>query len=524
MDVRFAAGRAWVYGAPGLYGSAGPGEPSLPVLGAEVLKLDEAEAEPWLLAVKPSGEGGYVLDGAGELLEFHLDAAKADSPARYQRVDRRTYALELLDEKHWALATRESRNIVVRTGLPGAENVRLKSPRSVDKTPWPEGLLWEDADDVPYTRRKRFSETPDRLRLRAFRGSVALADADAGIVGLWQDGNHHWTWISRVPIGEDARLEAWPFGGDAGTTPAGAVAHLSLASKKGRDVLLQLDGEGLIVATKEVGAVQAAVADGTHVYFVRDGGLHRWAPATQDPEQLLDTGSLGMPTTTEATSASASASASAKALLRIAGDRLLYSEGTDVSWLHREDGGWKVSAIEPPGRPPAKKARLAKPKKRRLKGEPRLQLDGSIDPEPWVGHVGDLSVEVPVVNMGGPADGLTIEVAGPALGTLYEATTVEVRSAGWRGAIELPLERGRATLDKSIAAGVEIPDPPKSIARKKSDAKQWRWEQIPDDARICVKVRGRAIKKGQSLLTIRIGLHDLGRAGSVLRGQSLTIE
>jgi len=495
MDIRFAAGHAWIYGSAGLYRCAGPGKESVPILGREVLQL-EGEARPWLLGVKPSGSGGYLLDGEGRLLSF---MAPEDGPARYKVVDRRAYALEILDEKHWALATRESRNVVVRTGLPGAENARLKSPRTVDKTPWPEGLLWDDPDDIPYTRKKRFSETPDRLHLHARGEALALADSDAGVLARWSSGNTHWELVTRVPIREGATLEAWPLGD-------GLTAHLALDDGA---VLLHLDAAGEVLAHVEVDAIHAAVADAEHVYLLTGNELRRWTPGGELETLLAD---------------DALKERGPAPRLRLGAEgRLLYGAADEAVFLDDEGGDWRATAIEPPEEPPEEKAKLAKPKKRRLKGEPRLQLDGSVEPESWEGDVGELALEVAVVNMGGPAEGLTIEVGGPARSSLFETDHVEVRGAGWKKPKKLELKGSSASIDEPIPAGVEIPDPPKSVARKKSDAKQWRWDQIPDDARLRVILRGEAKKKGQALLTVRIGLAGQGRAGSVLRGQSLTI-
>ena len=497
MDIRFAAGHAWVYGSEGLYRCASPGEPSVPVLGREVLQLP-VDAPPWLLGVKPSGQGGYLLDGEGRLLAFTIPQAGA---TRYEVVDRRTYALEILDEKHWALATRESRNVVVRTGLPGAENGRLKSPRTVDKAAWPAGLLWADADDIPYTRRKRFSETPDRLKLRAVGTGLALADADAGVIARWNEGQTHFHTVTRLPIRDDAYLEAWP-------TREGDGLLAMLVLDEGT-VLLEIDGEGNVREHAEVAPAIAAASDGQSVFFLDGEGLHRWAPSAA-PERLV--GSEGF-----------ARGGGAPQLCFGDDGLLLYGDGERGSWLHRAKEGWSVTPIDPPEEPPEKRAKLAQPKKRRLKGEPRLQLDGSVEPESWEGQLGELCLEVPVVNMGGPATGLTIEVSGPARGKLFETDHVEIRGAGWKKPQRLELAGGKATLEAKIPAGVEVPEPPKSVARKKSDAKQWRWDQIPDDARLCIALRGEAKQAGQALLTVRIGLHGLGRAGSVLRGQSLTI-
>lgn len=464
------------------------------MLGREVLQLG-GEARPWLLGVKPSGSGGYLLDGEGRLLSFMVGA----KGARYKVVERRTYALEILDEKHWALATRESRNVVVRTGLPGAENARLKSPRTVDKTPWPDGLLWDDPDAIPYTRRKRFSETPDRLRMHARGPALALADSDAGVLARWSEGNTNWELVTRVPIRKGATLEAWPLG-------EGLTAHLALDDGA---VLLHLDAAGEVLAHVEVDAIHAAVADESCVYLLAGDELRRWTPGGS-LETLLKDESLN--------------ERGDSPRLRLSGEgQLLYGAADAAVWLHTDGGDWSATAIDPPDEPPEVKAKLAKPKKRRLKGEPRLQLDGSVDPQSWEGQVGPLDLEVAVVNMGGPAEGLTIEVGGPARGSLWETEHVEIRGAGWKKPKTLQLEGGKAELEAAIPAGVEIPDPPKSVARKKSDAKQWRWDQIPDDARLRVTLKGDAKKNGQALLTMRIGLAGQGRAGSVLRGQSLTI-
>ncbi len=127
--------------------------------------------------------------------------------------------------------------------------------------------------------------------------------------------------------------------------------------------------------------------------------------------------------------------------------------------------------------------------------------------------------------MGGPAAGLTFEVSGPARGSLFEPARIVARCSAWepQEAI-IELKGGCGSVERPITAGVEIPEVPKSIARKKSDAKAWRWEQIPEDAYIHLRLEGETKKKGTGLLTVRISLSDHGRHGSLLRGQSLTVE
>ena len=56
-------------------------------------------------------------------------------------------------------------------------------------------------------------------------------------------------------------------------------------------------------------------------------------------------------------------------------------------------------------------------------------------------------------------------------------------------------------------------------ARRKADAKEWHWQQIPEDCRAELRVKGQALARGSALLTVRVGFREFGRQGSLLRGQ-----
>lgn len=460
------------------------------MLGAKGLCLSE---EPWtthgVFAIKPGG-GGYLVDGNGALLVF--DAEGTVTP-----VDRRAYAIAVIDVERWAIATRESREVVVRVGLFGAESVRLRSPRDIAKPEWPSALLF--GEEPPYTRRKRFSENPGRLRVCAGHHALALSDSDSGLIALWRDGEMDWRLALRVPVMEGSELEAHP-------TADGLVARLRLADGSG--VLLDFDDQGNLRDLLETRGSCALLWHEGSVLHLTDTALRKWTPSQGD-EELLSNEAFG---------------ASGPATLAATGDGFVASCGPGAWWVRCDEETWSVEPIAEPTSA-AEPMVVASTELKRQKGEPHLQLDATVEHGKWEVALGPVALELPLVNMGGPAAGLTFEVSGPARGSLFEPARIVARCSAWepQEAI-IELKGGCGSVERPITAGVEIPEVPKSIARKKSDAKAWRWEQIPEDAYIHLRLEGETKKKGTGLLTVRISLSDHGRHGSLLRGQSLTVE
>lgn len=487
MNVGHDGERTWIFGPRGVWSATDAATDA--VLSAKALSLKQ---DPWttrgVFAIKPGG-GGYLVNGEGHLLAF--DAEGTVSP-----VDRRAYAIAVFDESRWAIATRESREVVIRVGLFGAEAVRLRSPRNIQKPEWP-GLLFDS--DPPYTRRKRFSENEGRLRLRTAGTSLALADSDAGLVAIWREGEMDWRAAFRVPVTDGSEIEAHP-------TEEGVVVRLRLAD--GRGALLDFDEAGTLRHSMETRRSDAIVWDGNAVVHLSDGALRRWTPGVDDSELIavdrFNASEGGRPAT----------------LVRVDDGYIAAACGEVV--IFDRQGGWSCREFaEPEGK--ADPMVVATKEHKRKKTDPHIQLDDRVDHAKWILKEGPAHLDLPLVNMGGPATGLKIEVGGPAHRSLFEPTRVIASSVGWESELVIELPGGRGEFEQELMAGVEIPDVPKAIARRKADAKAWRWEQIPDDAFLHLRIEGVAKKLGSGLLTIRVSVKDHGSQGSLLRGQNLII-
>ncbi|MEM9864013.1 MAG: hypothetical protein AAF938_20605 [Myxococcota bacterium] len=469
--------RTWIYGHGGL--AREESGDLVAVLDSASLGFDAPLARQSMLAVH--AEGGHLVRGDQELLAF-------DNEGAVQPKGRRAYALARLDADRWAIATREGREVVVRVGRRGAEGLRLRSPRELPKRVI--GLQWRGGE-APFTRRKRFSETLGRLQLRGEQGRFALADLDAGIVALWSEGSMDWTFSARFPVAEGSFLDAHPF-------RDGVV--VALCSDTGEGRIEYIEG-GETRASVSVQNVVALAARGDAVYFAADGSLQRWVPGDA-AEPLLESEYLRRP----------------GEIACVPDGRFLFQENERTVWIECTEESWLARPMKAPTNDAGPMV-VAKQTLPRKKGPPQLVLDAMAELTPWALETGEAVLTFPLVMVGGPGEELIVEVGGPGK-SLFRPLRVNVEGAA---VVAADFEGLRATLPCALSAGVEVPEPPKSVARRKADAKAWHWAQIPDDCRITLTLVGEAKKAGSALLTVRMAFAEQGRQGSLLRGQTLTV-
>ncbi|MFT5357042.1 MAG: hypothetical protein ACI9KE_004272 [Polyangiales bacterium] len=482
MGIGCTEKRAWIYGPRGLV--CDDGEEVRAVLDAAALGFDADNSRAAILSVHT--KGGHLVSGEGELLAFDTNGAVRPD-------GRRVYALSPFDDEKWALATREGREVVVRIGRRGSESLRLRSPRGPIKVPVK--LQWK-GDEATFTRRKRLSETPGRLRLSSSDSSLVLADADAGLVALWVEGDMDWRFALRFPTNTESDLDAHPYRG-------GVI--VALRSDSGHGALLFFDAEGTLQGNTSAERLGACATDDEGMVFADGPYLRRWIPgegavSILEAECLLNGGGE----------------------IVVAPDgRFLFQENERAYWLERDPeqpARWYSRAVPEPTNKAQPMVVSKKKLVRKTKSPPQLELDAMLEPQSWSFDDGDAELVFHLVTTGGAAEGLVVEVGG-AGARLFIPETLTINgavdaSAAFKGV--------RAVATCTLPAGIEIPTVPKPVARRKADAKAWRWAQHPDDCRVTLRVRGIAAK-GSALLTIRIGFAGHARVGSLLRGQTLVV-
>ncbi len=484
MGIGWNGKKAWVYGPVGLLCADEDNVRRVLSAGALDYRHDTARGA----IITAHGEGGHLVRGDGELLAF-------DGEGAVRPTGRRVYALTNLDNERWAVAVREGREVVLRVGLRGAENVRLRSPKASRKLEAPVRWL---RTDPPFTRKKRFSENVGRLRLSACEGALAMADADSGLIARWDEGTMDWRFAFRFPATERSELEAHPWGD-------GVV--VAIRTDSGEGCLVELSPDGEVKASLSVQHLGTSALQEGAIVFTDGPNLRRWQPG-EDPTTLLTHDYLNH----------------GGQLVATAPDKLLLQQSESTYWLERAPEGprhWYARPLPTPtgkGQP----LTLAKTTYPRRKGPPQLELDGREEPTPWKLQEGPASLLFPLVMMGGGAEGLVVEIGGPGR-ALFTATTVVIEGEALTTPVESPFSQGTAQLGAVLPAGVELPDPPKSVARRKADAKAWKWDSIPEDCRFLLRIDGEATREGNALLTVRIGFLEHGRTGSLLRGQTLQV-
>lgn len=482
MGIGYNGKKAWIYGPKGLV--CDDGTEVRAVLDAAALGFDADNSRAAILSVHT--EGGHLVSGEGELLAFDTNGAVRPD-------GRRVYALSPFDDEKWALATREGREVVVRVGRRGSESLRLRSPRGPTKVPVT--LRWKGAE-ATFTRRKRLSENPGRLRLRSSGTSLALADADAGLVALWAEGDMDWRLALRFPTNTESDLDAHPY-------RDGVI--VALRSDTGHGALLFFDAEGTLLENASVERLGACATDDKGMVFSDGPYLRRWTPgegaiSILEAECLLNRGGE---------------------IVAAPDGRYLLQQNERAYWLERDPGEparWYSRAIPEPTNK-AQPMVVSKTKLvRKKKSPPQLELDAMLEAQAWNFYEGEAELVFHLVTTGGPAEGLIVEVGG-AGARLFIPETVSI-DGGAEASAEFKGRRAEASCP--LPAGVEIPTVPKPVARRKADAKAWRWAQHPPDCRITLRVRGKAAV-GSALLTIRIGFVGHERVGSLLRGQTLAV-
>lgn len=483
MGIGCNGKKAWIYGPQGLV--CDDGDEVRAVLDAAALGFDADNARAAILSVHT--KGGHLVSGEGELLAF-------DTSGAVRPDGRKVYALSPFDDEKWAIATREGREVVVRVGRRGSESLRLRSPRGPIKVPVT--LKWK-GEEATFTRRKRLSENPGRLRLRSSEDSLVLADADAGLVALWNEGDMDWRLALRFPTNPESDLDAHPYQG-------GII--VALRSDTGHGALLFFDAEGTLQGSASAERLGACATDDKGMVFADGPYLRRWVPG-ENAVSLLETECL----------------LNGGGEIVVAPDgRFLFQQNERAFWIERdpeEPARWYSRAVPEPTNKAQPMVVSKKKLVRKTKSPPQLELDAMLEAQAWNFNSGEAELVFYLVTTGGPAEGLVVEVGG-AGARLFKPEKLTLH-----GAVEMSAEFDgpRAVATCSLQAGVEIPTVPKPVARRKADAKEWRWAQHPEDCRLTLRVVGQAAV-GTALLTIRIGFAGHQRVGSLLRGQTLIVD
>lgn len=484
----------WAYGPEGLV-RYHEGE-ARALVSAEAMGVSDRVPSQAILCVHEAG--GHLLSGAGELLAF-------DPEGRVSTVRRKVFAMEHLTRERWAVAERESRHVRIRVGLRGAEAVRLDHPLHPPKLVLP---LRFRGGTAPYSRKKRFSELPGELRLRSSLDgrALVLADNESGVVCLWRHDDLDWCTVFRAPTNARSTLEAHPDGD-----------HVIVAIKSdlGQGLLARINGEGKLVSTLPVHALGATClvssAENTELLFIDGNELKSWRPSTGGLKDAQEVAGQ--------VHASGPAFVAPGRLVVGSEDEVFFASTSAFMRLSRRQGRWRAEVLPPPD-DAATELEYQELCLERIKGPPQFGVDplSEAATRPWEVTTGDATLEFPLVLMGGPAEGLVIEIGGPGK-SLFQVQRAEL-SGAMQG--EFDFEGKTLRIEGALSAGVQFPSPPKRI-RRKAEILEWRWSHLPDDCRVNVRLCGVAPKTGAGLLTVRFSFGDAGRTGSLLRGQQLSI-
>lgn len=186
-------------------------------------------------------------------------------------------------------------------------------------------------------------------------------------------------------------------------------------------------------------------------------------------------------------------------------------DGAELTFdpLDEELGPIVAEAFEelfPPAPPP--KPAYAGPRRR---GNPQLGLVAASRNEWRVAIGADTPLELVVSNVGGGADGLTLEIGGPAIASGHvEVREAKIQSATakldvGKTAVRAPFEKVKVEADADVdrkALGKEAPPPPKFS--------------------VTVVVRGKSA--GQGLLTVRATPRTADGRGGAMVGRTIIVE
>lgn len=501
-----------VLGARGLSVHGREGERR--VLGEEQLGMSplspSRSAWRWarrrMLAVTPGAERALFLNGDEEPVLAALDGTPPEIlPLRIVE------AIALDGDRYAAVhVARVKGRDVARLGigaLPGGKRGKWAidlDPARPTRVEWPTAI-WAEGVTPPWSRGRCSTSSAD-LRLDANRFGVALADSGSGTIAVVRPGGRSFECVLRVPAQAEGRC--W-----ASCTERGVVVGLCVSGREG--AIVRFDKRGKALAHVErYGLGPGHVTDEGELVYAMVGEQEL---RSASPESLED----------EASHLFGGEDATGDASIFVANGGSSIALGLGHHVIKFDGGvatGDSVRVVQPQGAPTsvppmdAERAASSKPPPviERVRGAGQLSLDPTRRAPEWSFEAGaPFEIRVPVVNMGGAEAGLYVEVAGDAVdrGLIapesVEVAGHEVMTAAFAGA------RPRATIaEYAVLPGGVLPD-----AKKVAE----RFANAPDDMFFTVVVRGRGLKAGQGLLTVRVGFVQRGSEGSLMRGRSISV-
>jgi len=460
-----------------------------------------------MLAVTPDAQRALFLNGDEEPVLAALDGTAPEIlPLRIVE------ALALDDDRFAAVhVARVKGRDVARLGI-GALPIEKRAKWAIDIDParparvsWP-SVIWAEGVNAPWSR-ARCSTDPSALRLDANRFGVALADSASGTIAVVRPGGRSFEAVLRIPAQTEARC--W-----ASCTERGVIVGLCIAGREGAIVRFDMQGRAITWTERhglgpghvtDAGELVYAMVGEQELRFADSGSLDDGASHLFGGEDATGDASLFV-----ANGGHAIALGLGHHVIRLDGG----SASGDSSRVEQPEG---APTSEPPLDPERAKSEKPPPAIERVRGPGLLSLDPTRRAPEWTFEKdAPFEIRIPVVNLGGTAKGLFVEVAGEAVDRkLVAPENVEIAGREVSTA-ELAGPRPRAELpDFEVVAGAVLPD-----VRKVAE----KFFAAPDDMFLTVVVRGRAAGPGKGLLTVRIGYIGAGTQGSLMRGRSISID
>ena len=407
------------------------------------------------------------------------------------------------------LASIEEDNLKLRDPLVWSKPTRIEWPSLIwanSSVPWPEKDDEPDPDE-PFEEDALDVRLADgmwqaHIRLSANAHGIVATSNYSGLIAVFDAASQKARFSVRVPTQSDVDIHA------VATKHGVLVAMVS----EGKDAgLLLLDPKGKVVASKaKFGKSKAnnvsapVVVDDDHALVsTSENSVHELALPSLDSKAVEDLGSVHV-------YASASAR-SLKSHLIANGEAGAAPNKQMLTKLTRDKNIVCTPRVMPDLREPEVLTLPEGPK--RVKGNASLSMSATTSGMWNCGVGGSSSIELLISNMGGPVNGIYVELGGPAISSgLIESFDVRI------GDVEAPLvvkgSLARCELPKfSMLAGY---GPPVPVRRGQVDLQ-------PKNPTCYVNVGVKGKKGGQALLTVRVGPLPAGSPGSAMQGKTMFV-
>ncbi|MBN2493678.1 MAG: hypothetical protein JXR96_03715 [Deltaproteobacteria bacterium] len=440
------------------------------------------------LSVDPGSQTAFLVDAQDRAFSMPLRGGEL------AELSGEIIAMASMDDRHMLAAWRgkTGSRTVVKVGLapvPRRGNRGRKTGIALGKPKrlkWPDGLLW--SGNPPWSRRSDWSGDADRLLLTDGPFGAAVADSDSGVLAVLGKGDRKYRCVLRAPAQKDARIHVC-------STAEGVLVGIRLDG--GESAVGHFDTAGNCLAScafEGLEAMRVLDADRALVFSRTENELREIRLSDLDASSAVSIGRHG-----DGEVSIFATSDGEIAALGLGKTAILCRRGEDDTWI--------ADSLEPPEEPEEEDE--LEVEHERLAGPPNLSLASPSNG--WDFARGKpFAIELPLINMGGPAQGLFVEMSGQAMDQgLIVPMTVESDTK------RAPFLEGRAELPGvDLAAGVAWPDSKK--------AKE-RLAEAPGDTRVTLWVRGKSDHGGEGLLMIRVGFLGEGMRGSLLRGKAIQV-